>query len=123
MSRPAGGQTGNSDGLVPPDAGPERGRFTARRKQEVVLRLFRGEPMETVSREIGVTVATLSGWRDQFLLAGTAARKRRPPDAKDEDVGRLQAKIGELTMANELLEEKIARLEGDRPLPHRRSRR
>ena len=123
MSRPAGGQTGNSDGPVPPDAGPERGRFTARRTQEVVLRLFRGEPMETASREVGVTVATLSGRRDQFLLAGTAALKRRPPDPADEDRGRVQAKIGELTMANELLQEKIARLEGDRPVPRRRARR
>lgn len=123
MTTPTGGQPGTSDGPAPPDAGPERGRFTSRRKQEIVLRLFRGEPMETVSREVGVTAATLNGWRDQFLLAGTAALKRRLPDAKDEDVGRLQAKIGELTMANELLEEKIARLEGDRPLPRRRSRR
>jgi hypothetical protein len=40
--------------------GPERGRFTTRRKQELVLRLFRGEPLETVSRDVGVTAATLS---------------------------------------------------------------
>lgn len=123
MSKPADGQPRGSDGLAPPDAGPERGRFTARRKQEIVLRLFRGEPLETVSREVGVTAATLSGWRDQFLLAGTAALKSRHPDHADEEVGRLQAKIGELTMANELLQEKIGRLEGDRPLPRRRSRR
>jgi len=123
MSTPAEGQLRGSDGPVPSDAGPERGRFTSRRKQEIVLRLFRGEPMETVSREIGVTAATLSAWRDQFLLAGTAALKSRLPDPKDEDLARLQAKIGELTMANELLEEKIARLEGDRPFPRRRSRR
>lgn len=123
MSTPADGQPRGSDGPAPPDVGSERGRFTTRRKREIVLRLFRGEPMETVSREIGVTAATLSTWRGQFLLAGTAALKSRPPDPKDEDLARLQAKIGELTMANELLQEKIARSEGDRPLPRRRSRR
>jgi transposase-like protein len=123
MSKPTNQPPQGSDGPASHDTGPERGRFTARRKQEVVLRLLRGEAMEIVSREIGVTAATLSSWRDQFLLAGTAALKSRPPDPADEDRGRLQAKIGELTMANELLHEKIARLEGDRPLPRRRSRR
>jgi transposase len=123
MSKPSDHHLRGNDGPASGDAGPERGRFTARRKQEVVLWLLRGEPLETVSRAIGVTVATRSGWRDQFLLAGTAALKSRHPDPKDEDLGRLQAKIGELTMANELLQEKIARLEGDRPLPRRRSRR
>jgi transposase len=36
---------------------------------------------------------------------------------------RLKAKLGEVTMANELLEQKIAALEGGRPLGRRRSRR
>lgn len=103
--------------------GPERGRFTTRRKQELVLRLFRGEPLETVSREVGVTAATLSAWRNQFLSGGAAALKSRQPEPATEGIGRLQAKIGELTMANELLQEKITRLEGERPLPRRRSRR
>jgi bifunctional non-homologous end joining protein LigD len=44
-------------------------------------------------------------------------------DARDAEIGRLQAKVGELTMANELLEAKIERLETARPLPRRRSRR
>lgn len=36
---------------------------------------------------------------------------------------RLKAKVGEITMDNELLDEKIARLEGGRPLGRRRSKR
>jgi transposase-like protein len=123
MTNPSDHQPTDRAGTAPADGSPERGRFTARRKQEIVLRLFRGEPLETVSREVGVTAATLSDWRDQFLLAGTAALKSRQPDPAEEELGRLQAKIGELTMANELLQEKIGRLEGDRPLPRRRSRR
>ena len=123
MSRPTDGQPRGSDGPATPDAGPERGRFTSRRKQEVVLRLLRGEPLETLARELGVTAATLSGWRDQFLVGGIAALTSRPSTPQEEDLARLQAKIGELTMANELLQEKIARIEGDRPFPRRRSRR
>ena len=49
----------------------ERGRFSARRKTEAVLRLLRGEDLELLSRELGVTAATLAGWRDDFLAGGT----------------------------------------------------
>ena len=56
----------------------DRGRFSARRKTEAVLRLLRGEDLDTLSRELGVTAATLSGWRDSFLDGGTAAMKSRP---------------------------------------------
>ena len=32
-----------------------RGRFSARRKRATVLRLLRGEDLESVSRELGIT--------------------------------------------------------------------
>ena len=54
-----------------------RRRMSARRKQETVLRLLRGEDLELVSRELGVTAAELSGWREQFLAAGEASLKSR----------------------------------------------
>ena len=100
-----------------------RRRMSARRKQETVLRLLRGEDLELVSRELGVTAAALSGWREAFLAAGEAALKTRPADARDGEIGRLKEKVGGLTMANELLEAKIERLETARPLAQRRSRR
>ncbi|MBB2162745.1 hypothetical protein HLH48_21830, partial [Gluconacetobacter sacchari] len=34
------------------------GRMSRRRKKEAVLRLLRGEDLEMVSREVGVTAAT-----------------------------------------------------------------
>jgi hypothetical protein len=46
-----------------------------------------------------------------------------PSDERDERVKDLQAKIGELTMDNELLQQRIDRLEARRPLAHRRSRK
>ena len=39
------------------------GRMSRQRKREAVLRLLRGEDLELVSRSLGVTAATLSGWR------------------------------------------------------------
>lgn len=107
-------------------AGPvpePRRRMSARRKQDAVIRLLRGEDLELLSRELGVTAAELSSWREAFLAAGEASLKSRPADARDAEIGRLQAKVGELTMATELLEAKIERLEGHHPLVRRRSRR
>ena len=49
--------------------------------------------------------------------------KERERDSRDEELLRLRAKLGEITMANELLEQKIAVLEGGRPLARRRLRR
>src|SRR5918993_1074211 len=56
-------------------AGPGRGgRMSRQRKRDAVLRLLRGEELELVSRSLGVTAATLSGWREAFLAAGEASR-------------------------------------------------
>ena len=105
-------------------AGPEpERRFSARRKLAAVTRLLRGEPLETVARELNVTVARLSEWRDRALVGAEAAMKERERDGRDEELLRLKAKLGEVTMANELLERKIAALEDGRPLGRRRSRR
>ena len=78
------------------------GRFSAGRKREVVMRLLRGEDLESVSRAVGITAARAAHWRAQFLAAGQAGLKSRATDARDEDHRRLQAKIGELLMETEL---------------------
>ena len=100
-----------------------RRRMSARRKQDAALRLLRGEDLELLSRQLGVTAAELSGWREAFLAGGEASLRSRPADARDDEIGRLKEKVGDLTMANELLEAKIERLETARPSPRRRSRR
>jgi transposase len=103
-------------------AGPER-RFSARRKLAAATRLLRGEPLETVARELNVTAARLSEWRDRALVGAEAAMKERERDGRDEELLRLKAKLGEVTLANEPLEQKITALEGGRPLGRRRPRR
>ena len=100
--------------------GQDRGRFSTRRKTEAVLRLLRGEDLDALSRELGVIAATLSSWRDAFLNGGKAALKSRPVDDRDELVARLQAKVGQLTMDNELLGRKCQQVESGRPFASRR---
>src|SRR5947209_19620339 len=98
----------------------DRGRFSARRKTGAVLRLLRGEDLEALSRELGVTAATLSGWRDGFLDGGTAAMKSRPADDRDEEIARLRSKVGQLTMDNELVGQTCQHLDSGRPFASRR---
>src|SRR5512132_1706194 len=109
----AGGD--KSAGVPPPQ------RYSAKRKLRVVSRLLRGEPLELLARELNLTAARLSQWRDRALLA--AELKERTGDDRDDEIVRLKGKVGEMTMETELLREKIARLEAGAPLARRRSRR
>ena len=107
-----------------PEARPDgKGRWSAKRKTAAVLRLLRGEDLETLSRELGVTAATLSGWRQQFLAGGEAHLKARETEVADEQTQRLKSLVADLSMSNELLREKIHHLEASRPLAWRRSKR
>jgi transposase len=96
------------------------GRMSRQRKRDAVLRLLRGEDLETVSRSLGVTAATLSGWRDAFLAAGEAGLSTRSTTGEELESERLKARLGEMLLKQELLEAKIAALEGGRPLGRRR---
>ena len=100
--------------------GPPPQRFSAKRKLRAVSRLLRGEPLELLARELNVTAARLSEWRDRAWLAAEAALKERSSDGRDDEITRLKGKVGE--METELLREKIARLEAGAPLARRRSR-
>ena len=128
----------NDDGRKPegaPERSPKAGvggsgvdgngpkRFSVQRKMAIVARLLRGEPLELVARETNVSVARLIGWRDRALAGAATALKERERDDRDDEIARLKSKVGEITMDNELLNAKIAALEGKRPLAHRRSRR
>src|SRR3954447_9975946 len=59
-----------------------RRRMSARRKQETVLRLLRGEDLELVSRELAATAAELSGWRDQFVPGRRRGLAEEPPGGR-----------------------------------------
>jgi len=126
-SEAAGGGSGqNASAGKPSHSPPLRpgGRFSVQRKAQVVIRLPKGEDLEHLSRELGLTAYTLSQWRDTFVAYGATGLKSRAEeeDPRDELITRLKAKVGELSMATELLEQKIDRLETGRPLPPGRPR-
>ena len=88
------------------------GRMSRQRKRDAVLRLLRGEDLEILSRALGVTAATLSGWQDTFLSAGESSLATRSTDGEALETERLKAKLGEMLLERELLDAKIAALVG-----------
>jgi len=93
-------------------------RWTVARKREVVLRLLRGESLETLSRELGVEPYRLAAWREKALLGIDTALKVRDGDPTQAALDTAMQRIGELTMAKELLWERVRK---PGPLPKRRS--
>lgn len=92
------------------------GRWSSKRKVSVVLELLRGADLESTSRKYRVTAATLSEWRDRFLAGGETTLRSREVDVEDEEKRRLKSAVANISVENELLREKIARLEDGRPL-------
>ena len=89
----------------------------------IVARLLRGEPLESggpanecLRREANRLARSCSCW------GGYGLERTRHKD-RDDEIARLKSKVGEITMDNELLNAKIAAMEGKRPLAHERSRR
>ena len=117
--RPGAAERPRESGAAAPGRG---GRMSRQRKTAAVLRLLRGEDLETVSRSLGVTAATLTTWRDAFLAAGEAALATRPDGGEALESGRLKAKLGEVMIERDLLHEKIAALEAGHPLGRGRPR-
>ena len=98
----------------------ERGRWSAKAKREAVLRLLRGEAIDTLSRELKVTAAKLSEWREVFLAGGDANLKSREADARDDELAQLKQTVGEMTLRVELQRNAIWRLKAGLPLDEAR---
>jgi len=93
-------------------------RWSVARKREVVLRLLRGESLETLSRELGIEPYRLAQWREKALLGLEGALKVREGDATQAALDAAMQRIGELTMENELLWQRVRK---PGPLAKRRS--
>ncbi len=93
-------------------------RWSVARKREVVLRLLRGESLEALSREIGVEPYRLAQWREKALLGLEGALKAREGDPLQASLDAAMQRIGELTMENELLWQRVRK---PGPLAKRRS--
>ena len=72
-------------------------RWSARAKAEIVLRLLKGEELDTVSRETEVPAHELERWRRIFVEGGINGFKRRDTPGAERELKRVQAKVGELT--------------------------
>jgi transposase len=95
-----GSRSGAASGR--PEGGREV-RWSARRKQEVVLRLLRGDSLDALARETGQAAGTISAWREDFLVGGQEGLKSRPAPVEDRRLADAQRKIGELAMDNDIL--------------------
>ncbi len=81
-------------------------RWSAPRKTELVLRLLRGESLDSVSRDSQVPAHELESCKRAFLDAGMRGLKRHV-EPEDRELLRTRAKLGELTMRLELAEDLI----------------
>src|SRR3954452_14156504 len=89
-----------------PDGRPQGGRevrWRARRKEEVGLRLLRGEGLDALARETGQPAGRISVWREEFLAAGREGLKSRSRPEEDRRLVEAQRKIGELSMDLDIL--------------------
>ena len=80
-----------------------RRRWSASRKRDVVLRLLRGEPLDAVSREIGVDVYRLERWKTRALASPKLGLKERASAPLAAELEAAKRRIGERSMENELL--------------------
>lgn len=82
-------------------------RWGVKNKLEVILKLFRGESIDDVSREVGVEIYRLEEWRAQALTGMESGFKVRIKDPLNKELARAKQHIGDLSMENELLHERI----------------
>lgn len=100
---------------------PAKRRWSSGRKLEAVMCILRGQSLDSVSRKYGISLHDLGQWRDKVLAGAESALKTKDVDDEtDAEKRSLLSKIGEITMANELLEEKIRKLENGVPFHLRR---
>jgi hypothetical protein len=94
-------------------------RWSVGRTRDVVLRLLRGEPVEALSRELGVEVYRPEEWKAKALAGMEASLRERGGDPLERDLDAARKKIGEVSMENEWLR---TRSRGGSPLRQGRLR-
>jgi transposase-like protein len=101
-----------------PASEPEKfERWTAQRKAAIILEVLKGQiSLPEASRRHGFTQADYRKWADEFMRGGVDALKvnRKGLDAEHRtEVRRLQAKIGQLVMENEIAREALRIIPSD----------
>ena len=89
----------------------KRRRITAKMKLEIVVRMFRGESLDILSREIDIPAERLTKWKEAFIKGGIENLKIKPNSPEIIENKMLKEMIGEKRMEIELLYQKIDKLE------------
>ena len=84
-------------------------RWSVRRKEGVVMRLLRGEPLDLLARESGQPAGRIAGWREEFLAAGREGLKSRPAPLEEVALREAQRKVGEPSMEVDILQALLER--------------
>jgi transposase len=93
-------------------------RWSARRKEGVVMRLLRGESLDLLARETGQPAGAISAWREEFLAAGREGLKARPAPVEDVALREAQRKVGELSIELDIVKALLEK-KGHPPFPRR----
>ena len=78
----------------------------------MVLRLLCGEPLDAVSRAVGVEVYRLEAWKGRALAGLERGLKEQAGDPLAAALDAAKRHIGELSMQNELLLKRARAVEG-----------
>ena len=95
-----------------PASEPEKfERWTAQRKVAIILEVLKGQiSVPEASRRYGFTQGEYRKWADEFMRGGVDALKVNRKGLAAEhraEIRRLQAKIGQLVMDNEIAKEAL----------------
>jgi transposase-like protein len=95
---------------VKPEPEPEKfERWTAQRKAAIILEVLKGKiSVPETCRKHGITQGEFRDWADEYHRGGVEALKVNKKGLEAEyraEVKRLQSKIGELVMENEIRNE------------------
>lgn len=88
---------------------PKKKRMSSANKEELVIRLLRGEDLETLSRESGIAMHLLQQWRDSYTRAGREGLKAHPGNPAENDLQRL---IKQQSLEIEILKKAKALVDG-----------
>ena len=86
---------------------PEFKRWSANRKKEAVLRMMRGEATDALSRELSIETYRLEEWHKKALQGMEEALKSHEGDPHTAELDAAMRRIGEISLENELLRERI----------------
>ena len=105
-------QIGSNYGGIEGDHGSpgnstEYKRWSAHRKKDAVLRMFRGEPIDILSQELCIEIGRLEEWHDRALQGIEEALKFREGDPHTAELEAAMRRIGEISLENEMLRERI----------------